>query len=492
MNTNDFMARLGKSNLAAYSETLHKKVYPNGFTVLFQPVNHVASVSCGVYLRHGSSTELDDELGYFHIIEHMLFKGTRKRTSRQIVEAIEKVGGAINAVTSREYTSYYVSLIRDELPLALDILSDMVYNPLLKNSDLELEKRVIVEEIKSYEDSPEDFLYDEYYHEIFGGHPLGRNIAGTKESVLNVTESKLKKFYKKHYLPENIILSVSGNTTLEEIEELVFKFFPISSESSDSTNSKSSYKLKINKKSKTKTNIVAKKNSLKGNHISDQSEFYPDLPSSNHLGSPVGTIKNTGIISKKFIKKFHKRKIEQVNFYLGAEGYYRSHPKSPALIIASNILGGGMASRLFQEVREKKGYCYGIQCFPSGYHNSGLTSIFCATSPQNTEKAIRLILKEIQSIVKKGFSESELEYSITNIVGGLAMGYEMTESRMNNIAIQEIYYGKFYSLLDRIELISRVNLDELNQVFLESFQLDNFHLSLIGDLKSSQVKQIPH
>jgi predicted Zn-dependent peptidase len=456
MNTNDFMARLGKSNLAAYSETLHKKIYPNGFTVLFQPVNHVASVSCGVYLRHGSSTELDDELGYFHIIEHMLFKGTRKRTSRQIVEAIEKVGGAINAVTSREYTSYYVSLIRDELPLALDILSDMVYNPVLKNSDLELEKRVIVEEIKSYEDSPEDFLYDEYYHEIFGGHPLGRNIAGTKESVLNVTESKLKKFYKKHYLPENLILSVSGNATLEEIEELVFKFFPTNSELSGTSNSKSSYNIAIQQ------------------------------------GSPVGTVKNTGLISKKFIKKFHKRKIEQVNFYLGAEGYYRSHPKSPALIIASNILGGGMASRLFQEVREKKGYCYGIQCFPSGYHNSGLTSIFCATSPQNTEKAIRLILKEIQSIVKKGFSKSELEYSVTNIVGGLAMGYEMTESRMNNIAIQEIYYGKFYSLLDRIELISRVNLEESNQVFLESFQLDNFHLSLIGDLKSSQVKQIPH
>lgn len=443
---------MGESNLASYREILQKKVYPNGLTLLFQPVNYVASVSCGLYLRRGSSSETENELGYFHFIEHMLFKGTENRSSKEIVESVERVGGQINAVTSREYTAYYVSLIRDELPLALDILSDMVFRPLLKQSDIDLERKVIVEEIKSYEDSPEDFLYDEYYHSFFGGAPIGRNIAGTQESVLAADEKDLRQFYDKHYRPENMILSISGNASIEEVEAWVDRLFPIGSMDS-----------------------VA----------SPPEDSNPSYPSEN-------AIPESSVIEKHFIKKFHKRKIEQVNFYLGAEGFSRPDPKTPALILASNVLGGGMSSRLFQEIREKKGYCYGIQSFPSGYRFNGLMTVFCATSPKTIGKAISLILKEIETLLKTGFSQEELEYSITNIVGGLAMGYETTESRMNNIAAQELYYGKFYSLLERIQLIASVDLDLMNQVFRESFDLENYHLSLIGDLKASEAKAIPH
>lgn len=436
------MARLGKSNLASYRETLHKKVYPNGFTVLFQPVEHVASVSCGVFLRRGSSHETVEELGYFHFVEHMLFKGTTHRTARQIVESIERVGGVINASTSRESTSYYISLIRDELSLALEILSDMIYNPLFEESDIELERKVIVEEIKSYEDNPEDFLYDEYYQAFFQNAPIGRNIAGTVDHVMAVTSDKLRNFYNKHYHPENLILAVSGNAGLEELEALVEKFFPI------------------------------------------------DSPRKTKAGGELNHAENR--IQKSFHKQVLKRKIEQVNFYLGAEGLARPDAQSPALILGSNILGGNMSSRLFQEIREKMGYCYGIQCFPSGYRFTGITSIFCATSPQNVGKALGLILSEIESILKDGFSLDELDNSRSNIIGGLAMGYELTESRMNNIAAQEIYYGRFYSLIERIELIARVDLDELNGVFRKVFDLESYHLSMIGDLKKKDSDSIPH
>jgi predicted Zn-dependent peptidase len=446
---------MGGDFLSAYRESLHKKVYPNGFTLLFQPVTHVASISCGLFLRRGSVHETESEAGYFHFVEHMLFKGTRNRNARQIVESIERVGGSINALTSREYTCYYISMIRDELSLALEILSDMIYQPLFRSGDMDLERNVILEEIKGYEDSPEDFLYDEYYSSFFRDAPIGRNIAGTKTSVASVSEKEIKRFYQKHYEPKNLILSISGNASITEVEELVENFFPISL----SSNSQ-----------------VPKQKSLEKTRA-DLSIIY----SSPEYGVP----------SEKFYgKEFHKRKIEQVNFYMGADGKPRKDSLGPALVLACNILGGGMSSRLFQEVREKNGYCYGIQCFPSSYQKTGISSIFCATSVTNFPKSLGLILKEIKKILKRGFSNLELENSRTNLIGGLAMGYEMTESRMNNIAIQEIYFGKFYSLLDRIQLFAKVDLDELNQAFRDAFGLASFHLSAIGDIPKSVQKDI--
>jgi predicted Zn-dependent peptidase len=439
---------LGSSTLSSYNETLHKKVYPNGFTLIFQQVDHVASVSCGLFLKKGSVDELNSEAGFFHIVEHMLFKGTENRSAKNIVESIERVGGVINAVTSREYTSYYVSVIRDELSLALNILSDMILNPLFNKQDLKLEKNVIIEEIKSYEDNPEDYLYDQYYLNYYGNSPIGKNIAGTKESVTSINQEKLFQFFNKHYLPENMILAISGNTSTKELEPLVEKFFL--------KGFSKKKKEQINSSKQIEKNILVQK------------------------------------LNKNFDKFLFKRKIEQVNFYIGAEGYARTDQKTPALIIASNILGGGMSSRLFQEVREKLGLCYGIQSFPSSYREEGMTSIFCATSSKNTNRAIQVILKQIELILEKGFSKDELEHAKSNAIGSLAMGYEMTESRMNNIAIQELYYGRFFSLMDRIQIFHKITLEELNFVFQNAYSLNNYHLSAIGDLSHKEFSNIPH
>ncbi len=424
---------------------MFKKVYPNGFTLLVQPVEHVASVSCGMYLRKGSSSEEESEGGYFHFVEHMLFKGTQNRTSLQISESIERVGGIINALTSREYTAYYVSLIHTELPLAIEILADMVYNPLLRPSDIEIEKNVIIEEIRSYEDNPEDFLYDKYYFHLFENYPIGKPVAGTIENILQITEEKLKNFYCKHYKNENLILAVAGNCELQQVEELVGKF--VIRNSADS---------KTNKKSKS-------------------------------------SIRNSSQpIQKKFIKNSHHRKIEQVNFFLGAEGLKKSDMRNPALSLATNILGGGMSSRLFQTVREKYGYCYSIQSFHSGYHDTGVTSIYCATNPKNLLKAVEVILREIEILLNEGFKTQELEDSISSFIGGLAMGYETTEARMTNIAVQEIYFRRFYSLEERIQFFKDVTLEDLNTAFRHAFSLDAYHLSMIGNVTERKVKSVPH
>lgn len=450
--------------------------------MLFQPVTHVASVSCGLYLKKGSVDELSNEAGFFHFVEHMLFKGTKTRSAKAIVETVERVGGIINAVTSREYTSYYISLIRDEMELALDILADMIQQPLFKTSDINLERSVIIEEIKSYEDSPEDFLYDSYYESYFNKAAIGKNIAGTIESVSTVTKEKLENFYTKHYHPSNLILSVSGNTSLKELQPLVDKFFLKGFEKNKIYNPKTSYPTKSkqskdigsDKSYKSKSDYLLKSNIE--SQISGNDYFINDkLP-----------------LKKNFEKVLIKRKIEQVNFYMGAEGFARTNENTPALILASNILGGGMSSRLFQEVREKLGLCYSIQCFPSSYKFVGMTSIFCATSPNKTNLAIDVILKEIDKILKKGFKKDELEHSRSNLIGSLAMGYELSESRMNNIAIQEIYYGRFFSLMDRIQIFSKIDLDSLNDVFRKVYQLEKYHLSAIGDLNTKDFASIPN
>ncbi|MCG9874402.1 MAG: insulinase family protein [Leptospiraceae bacterium] len=446
--------------------------------MLFQPVTHVASVSCGLYLKKGSVDELSNEAGFFHFVEHMLFKGTKTRSAKAIVETVERVGGIINAVTSREYTSYYISLIRDEMELALDILADMIQQPLFKTSDINLERSVIIEEIKSYEDSPEDYLYDSYYESYFNKAAIGKNIAGTIESVSSVNKEKLERFYQKHYHPSNLILSVSGNTSLKELQPLVDKFFLKGFEKNKIFNPKTSYptKSKQSKDIGSDKSYKSKSAYLTNSESKENQDFSGDP-------SPL---------KKNFEKVLIKRKIEQVNFYMGAEGFARTNENTPALILASNILGGGMSSRLFQEVREKLGLCYSIQCFPSSYKFVGMTSIFCATSPNKTNLAIDVILKEIDKILKKGFKKDELEHSRSNLIGSLAMGYELSESRMNNIAIQEIYYGRFFSLMDRIKIFSKIDLDSLNDVFRKVYQLEKYHLSAIGDLNTKDFASIPN
>jgi predicted Zn-dependent peptidase len=421
-----------------FSNEILKTILPNGITLLFQPMKNAASMGVGVFLKQGSLAETNSELGYFHFLEHMLFKDTEHRTARAIAEEVERVGGILNGSTSREYTQYYVVAIKDKAELAFDILSDMLYRPLFRKEDILTEKGVVIEEMRSYEDAPDDFVYDFYFRNIFGKSPYGRDIIGTKDSVNGVTRDKIQKFYQKHYFPKNMVISVSGNFSWREILALTNKYF--------------SFPNPIDRVV-TETTIPAPK--------------------------------------KNYTKHLARRKIEQFNLMLGANGHKRDYKTVTTTQLLSTILGGGMASRLFQNIREKEGLCYSIYSFPSYYKTTGLFSISCATSKEKADKCVSLILRELESIVKKGFTKKELEDAISNQLGGMAIGYELPENRMNNIGLQEIYYHKYFSLEERMKAIRSVTLDELNALARDTFAIDRFHLSCVGDMTETQFSKIP-
>lgn len=415
--------RLIKSNLS------------NGLTVLFQPVPSATSVAIGLWVKIGSRYETDSEKGYTHFLEHMLFKGTEKRTSRKQAEDIERVGGFFNAVTSREYTYYYVTVASTELELGLDILSDMVFQPLLREEDIRNESNVILEELKSYEDSPDDFVYDQYFKNIFNNHPLGRDIIGTRESVSGVTSETIQAYYKKHYIPSRMVLSIAGDFSDEEIQRLSEKYF------------------------------------------NTQIDRTPVL-----LENPK--------VEKSFSIHFIKRKLEQVNFLLGAEGFPRDFKLAVRLGVISNILGGGMSSRLFQKIREEKGLCYSISCFPSSYFDTGIMNINCATSKDKFLQAIDSILDEIRILKKDGFSQEELDFAKGNQRGSLAIGYEIPENRMTDIAMQEIYFGQFYNYESRLEELASVTLEEINELVGKVFSVEQMHFTGIGNISKVDIKKI--
>ncbi|MDZ4727656.1 MAG: pitrilysin family protein [Leptospira sp.] len=420
------------------SDEFKRIVLSNGLTILFQPMKHAASMAVGLFLKEGSLAETNTELGYFHFLEHMLFKDSETRTSKEMASEIERVGGILNGSTSREYTQYYVVAINDKAELAFDILSDMVYRPKFREEDIKTEQNVVIEEMRSYEDAPDDFVYDFYFRNIFKKSPYGRDIIGTKASINKITRKSIRNFYEKHYFPANMVLSVSGNLKWKDVIKLAEKYFPFK--------------------------------------------------------NPVGKVSSPVVIpapNKSFTRHLEKRKIEQFNVMLGASGVPRDFRSVTIIQLLSTILGGGMASRLFQNIREKEGLCYSIYCFPSFYRTTGLFSISCATSKEKANRCISLILEEIREILKNGFSAKELEDAKTNQLGGMAIGYELPENRMNNIGLQEIYFGKYYPLQDRMKALKSVTLNELNDMAKKIFSIKQLHLSCIGDMKETEFQKIP-
>ncbi|GBF49288.1 Zn-dependent peptidase [Leptospira ryugenii] len=394
-------------------------------------------MAVGLFLKEGSLAETQKELGYFHFLEHMLFKDTERRTSKQIAQEIERVGGILNGSTSREYTQYYVVAIKDKAELAFDILSDMVFRPKFREEDIKTEKNVVIEEMRSYEDAPDDFVYDFYFRNIFQKSPYGRDIIGNQKSIESITRNSLTKFYQKHYFPANMVLSVSGNFKWKDVINLANKYFPFE-------------------------NPEGKQNE-------------PTL-----LKSP----------NKSYGKFLERRKIEQFNIMLGAKGFARDFKTVTIIQLISTILGGGMASRLFQNIREKEGLCYSIYSFPSFYRTSGLFSISCATSKDKAARCISLILDEIRAIRTEGFSEKELEDAKSNQLGGMAIGYELPENRMNNIGLQEIYFGRYFSLKERMAALQGVSQKDLNDLARDIFSVKNLHLSCVGDMKEKDFSKI--
>jgi predicted Zn-dependent peptidase len=414
---------------------IEKKSLKNNLKVLFQKSPGALSVSVGLWVKIGSRHENDEERGYTHFLEHMVFKGTEKRSSKMIASEIERVGGFMNAATSREYTYFYVTVMKSEVELAIDILSDMVTRPLLSENDIKNESGVVLEEMKGYEDDPEEFLHDFYYKNLMPNSSLGLDIIGNKKSISNINSVKIKKYYNKYYNPANMILSISGD--------------------------------------------------FDANHIFDLSEKY--------LGDferEATLIPKEPIVPKNLNKFYEKRKLEQVNFVIGSDGITKELNQNISMSLFNTIFGSSMSSRLFQKIREDKGLCYSINSFSSSYTDCGIFSISCGTSKKNFETSIESILEEIRLILENGITENELKDAKSNQKGSMSISYEQPDNKMTDISIQEIYYNTYYSLEERMKMIDNITLADINHLINYLFSKKVFHISAIGDIKEKAFLKI--
>lgn len=385
----------------------------NGLRIVSEHIPHVRSVAVGIWVQAGSRYELPEENGLTHFIEHMLFKGTEKRTAKQIAEEFDRIGGNINAFTSKENTCYYAKVLDHHATYAMEILADMFFNSLFDPIEIEKERQVILEEINMVEDTPDDIVHEYLWREMFENDPLGAPILGTAETLNSFTRESILSYMEKHYTPENVVISVAGNIPegfLAYTESLFEEFT----------------QKKANK-------AVVTIPTLKPIHIENF------------------------------------RETEQVHLCLAYPGLAVKADNIYSLVVLNNILGGSMSSRLFQEIREDKGLAYSIYSYHSSYEDTGVLIIYGGTSSNQLNELKSSINKTIQTIVNNGFTDTEIVNAKEQLKGNLLLGLESTNSRMSRNGKNELVYGKHRSLDEVSESIDKVTLESVMDLAKEIF-----------------------
>ncbi len=405
-----------------------RHILQNGVRVITEYIPHVRSVSVGFWVEAGSIHETTENNGITHFIEHMLFKGTNNRNAKEIAEAIDNIGGQLNAFTGKECTCYYSKVLDTNLSIAIDVLSDMIFNSTFTPSEIQKEKGVIVEEINMYEDSPEDLVHDLLSKTIFD-NSLGLPILGTQDTINSFDRDKLMEYMNNNYTTENIVIAVAGNFNTEEVINLL-------NEKLSNFNNKGS---------------------------NNRKELYPEFTSKNAIRT-----KDT----------------EQLHLCIGLEGVSSSSEEFYPLLLMNNIFGGSMSSRLFQNIREDKGLAYSVFSYPSTYKKQGLYTIYCAIASDQIEEVGKLIKNEVDIMKKFGLSQEELSKSKEQLKGNYILGLESTSSRMSSIGRSELLLNKVNSQKDIIEKIDKVTLNEINKVIQKIFNLEKASLALVGKIDS--------
>lgn len=406
---------------------IEKIVLPNGLTVLLQRLDSVMSASAGLWIKTGSRHEGAGEYGYAHFLEHMLFKGTAAYSAPEIARMVDRVGGQHNGATNKEYTCYYINLIADHLPMALDLLAEMYYRPLLADADIEKEKGIVLEEIRMYEDSADEHALDLFMECMFAGHPLAHNILGTKESIASLTPDSLRRFYGGAYATSRAILSIAGNIDTAKTKALILERF---------------------------------------------GELRTGGPA---LGDSIP-------VAQRVYRRHIDRDIEQVHLCLGFEGISRHRDDRYAMYLFSTIFGGSSSSRLFQNIREKEGLCYSVFSFHSSYHDDGVFGVYCGTAPENFDRARELILDECRLAMRQGITADELSDAKAYMKGNLALSLESTEVRMGHAALEEMTYGRQFSFEEISQLIDKVTVDDVHGIIAHIFSRPETGYITIGRL----------
>ena len=403
----------------------------NGVRVLTEKIPHVHSASIGVWVDVGSRDENDDQAGVTHFIEHLMFKGTQKRSAKDIAEELDAVGGQLNAFTTKEYTCYYARVLDEHLPLAADLLGDMLFHSRFDEVDIDRERNVILEEIKMYEDAPDELVHDIFAGTIWHSHPLGRPVIGSEQTVRNLSRADLLSFYQQYYTPGNIVVAAAGNFEHGKLLDLLNATF----------------------------------------------------------GQLTG-----GKKERRFVVPEPKKQVfcrtkdtEQVHLCLGAPGLSMDHEKIYVFQLINTILGGGLSSRLFQEIREQRGLVYSVFSYHSSYHDSGLFCVYAGLSRENVREVLELVVKEIKDLQKRGVSPAELQRVKDQLKGNLLLSLESVSTRMSRLGKSQLYLGKITPPEEIVRRIMAVTNDEIMELSRNLLKPEDFSLASVGPWNDEDI-----
>jgi predicted Zn-dependent peptidase len=401
--------------------TIRKSVLPGGLRVVTEFLPSVRSVALGIWVGVGSRDEDIAHHGATHYLEHLLFKGTAKRTALEISASMDAVGGEMNAFTAKEYTCYYARVLDVDLPLAIDVLSDMVTSSLIEPRDVDAERNVVLEEIAMNEDDPTDTVHEAFTGKLFGDTPLGRPILGTVESINAITRDQINEHYVSRYTPPHLVVSAAGNLDHDDVVAQVRAAFGAVLD-----------------------------------RFAGAEPARPRLRDSGGLWDGYGTAAGSGVT-------LVSREIEQANLVLGCEGLSRTDDRRFALGVLNAALGGGMSSRLFQEVREKRGLAYSVYSFASQHADTGLWGVYVGCLPSKADEVLSICAAEVAKVVADGLTGEELERGKGQVRGGIVLGLEDPSSRMTRLGKAELVYPVLEPVDDVIAAINAVTHDDVRQ-----------------------------
>jgi predicted Zn-dependent peptidase len=412
------------------SKTTHnvqKEVLPNGLVVITEPMEHVHSVSVGIWLRSGSRREPAELNGISHFIEHMVFKGTARRTAEDIAREMDSVGGMLDAFTSKEMVCFNTRVLDEHLPRAFDVLADMVLEPKFADEDIAREQGVVLEEIRMTQDNPEDLVHELFTQNFWAPHALGKPILGTPETVSAFTHDTLQKWFRRWYAPNHLVITAAGHLTHAQLVDLVSERFAKLAPSEDG-----------------------------------QAE--PEPQAAPHI-----TLRT-------------KRELEQVHICLGVPAFAMTDDRRFAVSILNNILGGGMSSRLFQNIRERQGLAYAIFSELSSYRDAGVLSVYAGTALETAEQVVRSVLDEFRRLKDEPLDAEELRRAKDHLKGSMLLSLEGSGSRMSSLARYHIYFDRQFTPDELIAMLEAVTAEQVQQIAREFFEPRRVAASVVGNL----------
>lgn len=413
-----------------------KTILPSGLRIVTEEVNTVRSAAVGIWVNVGSRDENSSTAGASHFLEHLLFKGTKNRTALDISSSIEAVGGEMNAFTSKEYTCFYARVIDTDLTLAIDVLSDLITSSLVEAADVKAEANVVLEEIAMRDDDPSDLIHDLFLETYYGNSQLGRPILGTVKSIKGMSRNTVYNYYKKRYLPQDIVVAVAGNIKHKQVIKLV--------------------------------------------EAALSRDGFLDTPKSDFRIRSSAPAKVSGRGKVGIID----RKTEQAHLLFGVDGVSRNDDRRFALSILASALGGGMSSRLFQEIREKRGLAYSVYSYIQQFAGSGSLSFYAGCQPQKAEEVISIIRDITGQVAKSGITNEEINRAKGAVRGALVLSQEDSASRMNRIGKSELVYGEIMSFDEILKRVTAVTHDEIREIANELLTVSPT-LAVVGPFKSS-------